>query len=259
MPNFPDDIRTVLSNGSVIERPIARNVEGPHYLVRMLPYRDVDGATDGVVITFIDVTVLSDAEARQRTLIAELNHRVKNMLSIVQAIAEQTLRRTSSVTAFKAAFMPRLHAMGQSYELLSRENWTEASIEDMARQELAPFGEGQVIMDGPPLRLKPQQALSLGMILHELATNAAKYGALSVAEGRVSLAWSREPRQGADRIEVRWSERDGPAAEAPEASGFGLTLVEREAKYSLGGAATIDFASTGLEVSLQFNVIAGGR
>jgi two-component system CheB/CheR fusion protein len=180
-------------------------------------------------------------------LIDELNHRVKNMLMVVMGVAEQTLRTSSDLSAFRGRFLDRLQAMSGSYELLSRENWTEASIGDLVRPHVAPFGPERVGIEGPDIRVKPRLALSLGMVIHELVTNASKYGALSSPTGRLDVAWSRQD----GRLELQWREMNGPAVTAPKRRGFGLTLVEREVKQALGGRAQIDFAKSGLVVHLS--------
>jgi two-component system CheB/CheR fusion protein len=250
LPTLAEDVRTVFSTGQSLERRIAHGDHDQHFLVRIVPYTDVDVQTAGVVVTFLDVTVLTRAEEQQRVLIAELNHRVKNMLAIVTAIAEQTHRSSPTLDGFKTAFLARLHAMARSYELLSRESWTEASIETMARQELGPFGEAKFTLAGPDIRLKPRQALSFGMIIHELATNAGKYGALSVDGGMVELHWDVGPKS--TEAHVTWDERNGPTPKTPSRQGLGLKLVERETTHSLNGNATIAFNPTGLHVELWF-------
>jgi two-component system CheB/CheR fusion protein len=199
------------------------------------------------------VTTLSQAQAHQQVLIAELNHRVKNMLSVVLAIAEQTIKSSTSLDAFKAAYIPRVHAMARSYELLSRENWKAASIRDIIRQELEPFGSDRVLVGGPVILLKPEQAMSLGMVLHELATNAAKYGAFSSPHGTVQISWSFENCEN-DVLLLRWRERDGPVVKKPKQDGFGLKLVSGEATHRLGGKPMIEFSSEGLSASLKIRI-----
>ena len=175
------------------------------------------------------------------------------MLTVVISICEQTYRTTSSPETFKTAFVDRLHALARSHELLSRERWVEASLEDLVSQELAPFGLERVSVDGPLLRLVPAQALSAGMVLHELATNAGKYGALSKSNGRVSAAWSvASVASGERRVTFTWRESDGPEIAKPESRGFGLKLIEREVRLSLRGQVEIDFAPTGICVRFDF-------
>jgi two-component system CheB/CheR fusion protein len=251
LPGLADDVKRVLQTGQAIEHHIEHEGREGHFLVRLLPYRDANQRTDGVVVSFIDVTSVTRAESHQRTLIAELNHRVKNMLTVAISIAEQTFVSTPDSGEFKTAYLDRLRAMARSYELLSRENWIEASMSDLIVQEVNPVGAGRVAVEGPPTSIKPSDALSLGMILHELATNAAKHGALSVKQGRVAVTWSisdASPR----RIQVVWQESGGRRPALPLRKGFGLKLIKREANFSLGGSSAVDFQDDGLRVSVEF-------
>ena len=257
LPNLTEDVREVLFKGDILERRLQSADEKFHFLLRMMPYRTAGGSVAGIVLTFVDVTSVTRAEAHQQTLIAELNHRVKNMLGIVLAIAEQTLKASPSLDQFRLAYISRLQAMARSFELLSSANWTEALLTDLTRAELAPFDLQRIQVMGPEVRLKPTQALSIGMILHELATNAAKYGALSTVEGRVMLEWNLDSAGGNGQIVLDWREENGPkiADEPNRRRGFGLKLVEREARYNLGGAAEIKFASEGLMVRLRLSAM----
>ena len=253
LPRLADDIRSVFATGKTVEHRIDAEGGEQQYLVRLLPYRDFERSTHGVIATFIDVTTLSKFQAHQQVLIAELNHRVKNMLSIVLAVAEQTIKSSASLEAFKSAYMPRVRAMARSYELLSRENWKAAAIRDIVQQEIEPFGADRVLVGGPIVLLKPEQAMSLGMVLHELATNAAKYGALSTPRGTVQISWSFVDDK-ADSILLRWRERDGPPVKKPKQKGFGLKLVDGESTHRLGGEPAIEFAPQGLGVSLKMKL-----
>lgn len=253
IPTLQTDLRAVFKTGEVVERRIQSEDGKSHYLARLLPYRDPEQATQGVVATFVDVTALNNTQAHQQVLIAELNHRVKNMITVVLTIAEQTIKRSPSLDSFKAAFLPRIRAMARSYELLSRENWTEAALDEVVRQEFVPFGTERVKIAGPNIRLKPTQALSLGMILHELATNAGKYGALSKSNGSVRVNWQSV----GDRVHLIWEEQDGPTVVSPKKRGFGLKLVEGEASYYLGGKAKISFEPLGLRAEFDIHMDKG--
>src|SRR5262249_25509957 len=146
---------------------------------------------------FSDVTGLAQAEEQQRVLVAELNHRVKNMLTVIVSIATQTLKRSDDVEAGREAFLDRLHAMARSYELVSREQWGDVPLADVVRQEVEPYRTGRadrITIDGPAVSLKPKLALSLGMIIHELGTNSVKYGSLSAAGGSLEISWAVERR-----------------------------------------------------------------
>jgi two-component system CheB/CheR fusion protein len=254
VPTLADDVRRVLATGNKIERRIDRDGGSTHFLMGVFPYRNSDTRIDGVVVTFIDVTTLTQAEANERGLIAELNHRVKNMLTVVIAIAEQTLRAAPEPDAFTAAFVPRLHAMARSYELLSRDNWKSASLDELARQALAPFGLERTTIEGPKIMLDPKRAISVSMILHELATNASKYGALSDGDGGVATGWSLTRDDGISRLSLTWLDRDGPQVDVPSKRGLGLRLIERETAYTLGGIAQFEFPPTGFKATIAFDL-----
>jgi two-component system CheB/CheR fusion protein len=247
LSELAEDVRQVMKEGRELERQFLATDESAYFLVRLAPYRDVDQRPQGVVVTFADITTAREAEATGRRMIDELNHRVKNMLTVVIGILEQTLK-ASDPAVFRDVFLGRLHAMSRSYELLSQEAWSDVSIGELVRQEMEPFGMDRVECDGPVVRVQPRMALALGMILHELATNAAKYGALSDPEGRVFVTWTLAD----DQVSLHWEERDGPPVAMPSRRGLGLKLVERETSAGLGGQAKVAFESQGLQVSLLF-------
>jgi two-component system CheB/CheR fusion protein len=257
LPNFVDDIKTVLESGEAIETEARHQDIGTHFVVRLAPYRGTDRRIEGVVVTFVDVTRLAKAQAHQQTLIAELNHRVKNMLMVAISIAQQTHKASANPQAFIEAFIGRLQAMARSYELLSRESWTESSLVELIQTELAPFGLERLAMEGPDVSLKPKLALSLGMVLHELSTNAAKYGALSAPNGKVTIQWSKLAGKTGERLNFHWREIDGPAAPAAAKRGFGLRLIEKETAANLGGRAEVEIKSDGLAARLVFPLEEG--
>jgi two-component sensor histidine kinase len=174
------------------------------------------------------------AEERQQLLIHELNHRVKNMLATVQSVARQSLGRPRSGGPL-ADFEDRLMALAWTHDILTRERWAGASIATILTRTLAPHAkEGRVAFDGPDLRLSPKMALALAMGIHELATNAAKYGALSTEAGLVSVTWRLEQ----DQLLLAWRESGGPPVAPPATRGFGSRLLERAlAGRGLGRAA----------------------
>jgi two-component system CheB/CheR fusion protein len=251
LPTLAADVRSVFATGEVIERAMELDGGEAHYLGRVAPYRGADQRVAGVVATFVDVTSLTRAEAHHHVLIAELNHRVKNMLTVVVGIVEQLAKSPNDTAAFKAAVISRLHAMARTYALVSRESWTQTSIDELAQLEFAPFGPGRSTLEGPDVRLNPRQTLSLGMVLHELATNAGKYGALSAPAGRVSLVWKEQLFDGEPGLSLAWREHGGPPAK-PSKPSFGHKLVDRETSGGLGGKASIAFTEQGLAVDIDF-------
>jgi two-component system CheB/CheR fusion protein len=186
-PNLESDIRAVFG-GEVIERAVGMQAGKEHYLARLLPYRASNESIGGVLLTFVDVSNLVKAEEQEKVLAAELSHRVKNTLAVVSSIAERTLPEGTA----KTDLIGRFHALAHTHDLLSQGGWTEAGLREVILSELAPHvtGDGAITVNGPVVMLKPQAALFLALVIHELATNAAKYGALSTPEGRVEVAWT---------------------------------------------------------------------
>jgi two-component sensor histidine kinase len=189
------------------------------------------------------------AEEHQRLLINELNHRVKNTLATVQSIAAQTRRTATDPRASYEAFIDRLIALSRAHDVLTARHWEGADLRDIVDGAIRPFdaGAARFKISGPSAWLEPQAALALAMALHELATNAAKYGALSVSEGRVSLSWS-VAADGEDglAIDLTWRESKGPKVTAPTHKGFGSRLLERGLAAELNGAVEVDYQPGGL-------------
>jgi two-component sensor histidine kinase len=211
------------------------------------PIQGPDGTVSGVFVDGSDVTDRVLAERQQKLLVDELNHRVKNTLATVQAIAQQTLRSAADPPAFQAAFEARLLALSKTHDLLTATNWRGAALRDVLLVELKPYAPNQYQLEGPDVDLTPAEALALGLVVHELATNAAKYGALSEGEGCVSVAWSI----GDGRLSLTWRERGGPHVAPPSRRGFGSRLIERSLQGSLSGEARLEFAPAGLVCRIE--------
>jgi PAS domain S-box-containing protein len=229
-----------------------RWVEGRGKLVR-----DRSGAATRMIGVCMDVTERKCNEERQRLLLDELNHRVRNMLAIIQSIADQTLRETPAPAAFKAAFSARLAALARAHSLLTKELWLGASLRDIVATALSPFGaEGRrdaIGIEGPLVVIKPNVAVTLCLVLHELATNAAKHGALSAPRGQVSVRWTRtgaQPRQ-PPCVELVWRERGGPCVAPPSKRGFGSRLIAASADQ-LGGEVSMQYGTSGAETRFRF-------
>jgi two-component system CheB/CheR fusion protein len=245
------DVETVLERGEPIERSVRRSDGRADYLMRILPYRAHDHMVEGVIVTFVEITRILEAEAQQRAMVEELNHRVRNMLTVVNAIARQTLAQTQSPQEFAAAFEGRIQAMAASHSLLSRENWREVFLRDLITEQLKPhqLGPGERIeVNGPDVHLTPNAAVALGLVVHEFTTNAVKHGSLSQANGRVSIVWSIQDEP--TGLVLQWTEAGGPAAKKPARKGFGTTLIERELKQ-IGGNAKLGYKDTGFEATLS--------
>jgi PAS domain S-box-containing protein len=187
------------------------------------------------------------AEEHQRLLINELNHRVKNTLASVQAIAFQTLKGDLPLPDARARFEARLMALSSAHNLLTEENWGGAALERVIEGATEHLGGARFDMAGPPLRLTPRAALAIAMAIHELGTNAAKYGALSVEGGRVRIEWAID----SDRLRLLWEERGGPLVSPPSRQGFGSRLIERGLEMDLGGRASLHFEPAGLRCEIE--------
>jgi two-component sensor histidine kinase len=215
------------------------------------PIRDPAGQVIGLSAIERDIARRKQGEERQRLLLAELNHRVKNTLATVLSISSQTMRHSSTIEAFAAAFEGRIQALAKAHDLLAASNWEGADLREVLLAEVAAHRErdDHLSLDGAPVSLAPNAALMLGMVFHELATNAAKYGAFTTAAGRVAVAWKSDGR--GDLLKITWAERGVPKVERPRQDGFGLALIERGIAHELQGRATFDFGSNGLHCSLE--------
>jgi PAS domain S-box-containing protein len=204
---------------------------------------------------FQDITEQKHAEEQQRFFLDELNHRVKNTLTTVQSIASQTLRTTETSAQFKEAFEGRLLALSKTHNLLTRKSWREAELRDVAEQELAPYrkqGDERVVLDGPNVRLPARYAINLGLVLHELVTNAAKYGALSTNAGHLEMTWTvLENEDRPDQLRIHWTESGGPPVAPPKRQGFGSRLIRRSIEGELGGYMVLNFAEGGVSYDIS--------
>lgn len=223
--------------------------EGTHwYDLHVEPLRDIGGQTVGLTGAIVDITERKEHERHLRLLMRELTHRSKNLLAVIQAMARQTARHAGSIDEFVEQFSARLQALARSHDLLVQESWHGASLTDMVRSQLGHHIDrenAQVRLRGPDVMLKPEAAQNIGLALHELSTNAAKYGALSVPGGRVDIVWSR-PDAETGGIELSWTERGGPPVQPPEGRGFGSLVIERNLSRALDGEVTLTFAPEGL-------------
>jgi two-component sensor histidine kinase len=197
--------------------------------------------------TVQDITERKEREERERLLVREMNHRVKNILSVVDAIAHQTAAKNPEDLVER--FSERIRALSANQDLLFRNEWKGVDIEDLVRAQLSHFADligSRIAVRGPKLRLKAAGAQAIGLALHELATNAGKYGALSADTGRVDVSWGTD----ADTFTMNWTEREGPPVSAPKRSGFGTTVMKAMAEHSVQGTAELDYAPSGLTWSL---------
>jgi PAS domain S-box-containing protein len=189
-----------------------------------------------------DLSERKQAEEQQRLLCNELNHRVKNSLATVQSIINQTLRGAEDIESARTAVNARIVALAGAHDLLTDRSWAGADLAAIISSAIAPFVSDHIVLDGPSLDISPSQALALSLALHELATNATKYGALSWPEGRVQLSWRAQN----GRLSLSWRESDGPPVVPPTRRGFGSRLIENALNRDLDGQSRVEFAPEGL-------------
>lgn len=215
------------------------------------PLRDRAGTIVGASKVARDITERKRSEELQRLLFAELNHRVKNMLATIQAIASQSLRHAASPADFVASFNGRLQALARAHNLLVQSRMRGTEMVAILREQVMPGGadSDRIACTGPPLGLAPQTAVQLALVLHELATNARKYGALSVPDGRLAITWALRAHDGR-ALHLEWRESGGPMPRAPAARGFGTTLIERSLETS-GGSAQIRYGAEGVTCEIR--------
>jgi PAS domain S-box-containing protein len=213
--------------------------------VRSSPVRDASGSFLYAVRVVQDITERKASEERQKLLIDELNHRVKNTLATVQSLASQSARGSPSPEDFRERFEGRLIALSKAHDQLTRRHWASADLRDILVASLAPYmtpGHEHVRLVGEDTTLRPRAALTLAMAFHELTNNAAKYGALSVPSGHIDIAWRAE----AGRLHIAWEERGGPPVVKPKRRGFGTRMIEGSVAAELHGSATLAYEPGGL-------------
>jgi PAS domain S-box-containing protein len=221
------------------------------------PMRNDSGAIIGIIAAAIDVTHYKEQETRIRLLMREVTHRSLNLLAVIEAITRQTANNATSVADFEARFSSRLQSLAGSHDLLVQEDWSGASLRALVRSQLGHFADitdSQTEITGPPLHLQPDAAQHIGMALHELAANAARYGALSVPGGRVVIAWRLLPGSGeaGEKVELSWHEVGGPPVAPPTRRGFGRLVIERTVARGVQGEVKAEYLPEGLHWTLTF-------
>jgi PAS domain S-box-containing protein len=243
--------RSVRGEEAIAERPDGARVP---FIPYPTPLRDATGMLVGAVNMLVDITDRKRAEERQKALLDELNHRVKNTLATVQSIAGQTIRGADVPKDVREAFERRLLALSRTHDHLTRAGWESADLESILHDIFAPYqGDagrneigGRIRLEGEPVRLKPKPALTLAMVLHELATNAAKYGSLSAPDGVLTVSWAVTDGEAGRGLRIEWQESGGPAVRQPQRRGFGSRLLERGITKELKGSAQISFDPAGV-------------
>ena len=223
------------------------------------PVTNGEGRIVGASKIARDITERRHAETQRAVPMGELNHRVKNTLATVQAIAAQTLSNSKSLTEARGAFEARLMALSRAHDLLTQESWEGADLHTVVSKAIEPLGaeQGRFHIEGPNVQLAPSAALSFAMALHELATNAAKYGALSNEQGHVSITWQIKGGGEERRLHMRWTEQGGPPVVPPTHEGFGSLLVGRALAQELGGKVQVDYKSSGVVCMIDASIQTG--
>ena len=243
--SFPAEYRIVRPDGTI------RWLSGRGQVVA----RGTDGKAQRLVSIMADITDRKAAADHIQFLMREISHRSKNLLSVVQAIASQTGRSAGTVDEFQAHFSRRLQGLAASHDLLLHQDWKGAALADLTRDQVAPFvdvGNARLSIAGPDVFVTPQAAEAVGLALHELATNAVKYGALSIPTGQIAVSWAVDSKDTArTMLRLRWVERGGPVVTPPSRKGFGHVVFERIITRSLGGTVAMDFAPEGLSWELS--------
>jgi PAS domain S-box-containing protein len=233
--SFAAEYRIIKSDGSV------RWVSGRGLVVERGP----SGEALRMISIVADITERKEAEEHVAYLLREMSHRAKNLISVIQAIAHRTLKNSASFDEFEQRFSGRLQALARSHDVLANQSWQVGSLEDLARTQLSSFvstDTERVAISGPYVELDADAAQAIGLAVHELATNAAKYGSLSVAEGRVALLWTIVE----DTLHLSWTESDGPQITSPSRKGFGHIVSNEMISRSIGAVVTSSFPASGV-------------
>jgi two-component system CheB/CheR fusion protein len=260
--DLQEDVRKVMRTLAGVERTIDDRATHHRYILRILPYRSTDNFIAGVVVTFVDVTPLTRAQERQRVLLGELQHRVRNTLSVVRSIARRTAETSESVEDYAMHLDGRLSAFARTQSLVTRDPGAGIDLEYLVAEELLAYhahdGE-QANISGPRLRLQPRAAETLGLAVHELATNAVKHGALSQPSGRVDVSWHIMDGGEPPHLRLDWVERGGPTVSEPQRRGFGTELLERVLAFELKARTSLAYEPEGLRCAIELPLDARVR
>ena len=221
-------------------------------LISAAPLRIGGDEISGCVVTMIDLSQRKTLEQQQLLLMGELDHRVKNTLALVLSIANRTAHSEETVRGFQAAFSGRIQALAATHNILAERSWSSVRVGEVLSQEVEPFitsGENRLRVAGPDVRIRPRAAIALGLVLHELATNAVKYGALSSPVGTVAVQFTNDPAS--PFFSLEWREVDGPAVALPDRFGFGQTVITRSLQYSVDGGAELEYPADGVRCKMR--------
>jgi two-component system, chemotaxis family, CheB/CheR fusion protein len=251
LAGLTEEVERVFEKGGTLERRVRTEDGATHYLVRLSPYRNGNQKVEGVVIAFIDITNITVAEGRQNVLIAELQHRTRNLLTVVQSVARRTIGKGETLDALSA----RLASLGRVQSLVSGGSVDKVDLSDLIRFELEAIGASEsrrVQVNGPAIALDFELLQTLGLALHELTTNALKYGALKHPGGALAIAWDVRHDAGKPPIlAFDWKETGVPISKNPARKGFGRELIERALVMSLQAKSEMIFGSDGLSCHIE--------
>jgi two-component sensor histidine kinase len=250
--HLQEDVGKVLRTFDIVEREVEDPVKGSRHLVRVLPCRTIDNVIAGVVLTFTNITATAARAENVLTgsLLAELQHRVKNILAVVRSLANRTAENSENLEDFRAHFEGRLGAMGRTQNILTRTAGSGVDLAELVHEELVGQGahfDEQVDVQCPEINLRAKPAESLCLAIHELATNAVKYGALSTRSGHINVTWGIDDVAGDPRLMLEWQESGVPVMnQKPHRNGFGRELIERGLPYELKATTTLEFRRGGI-------------
>ena len=225
------------------------------------PVRDEQGKIVQYFVSFVDLSILKAQQAQSLALIDELNHRVKNTLSVVQSIIWQALRSSPDPKVAREAIESRLFALSRSHDLLTSENWKGAGLRQLIGEALQPFAgavSDRIELKGEDVRFPPKATLALSVVFNELGTNALKYGALSNTEGKVRIEWNTRDAPTGKHLVLKWQEAGGPLVKPPSHKGFGSYAIERGLTHELGAEVQLDYRPEGVVCTIDIPVPDGG-
>ena len=254
-----DEISPIVARAFVEDFPLTVNRHGyaerAYFTFCYSPISDENGRVLGMLDTVMETTGKVEADRQARILNSELQHRIRNTLTVISSIAGHSIRNAPNLKAAESALMFRLNALAEGHQILTSGRSAEADMATLIRAALsAHIDDERVSLDGHAYSLPEKQALTLSLVVNELVTNALKYGALSVPKGRVFIGWEIEAGRDSDEVRFRWREQCGPPVSAPERKGFGSRLVERVAGADFNGTAVLSYEAEGLVYTLEGRV-----
>jgi two-component system, chemotaxis family, CheB/CheR fusion protein len=250
-----NDVRKVQRTFATAEREVSLKDDTASYIMRIRPYRTIKNVITGVVITFVDITDRKRQNDHVEALMNEMAHRTRNLFTVIQAMARLTVRHSADLKDFEARFSDRILGLSHSNDLLLQQEWHGVGLRKLIEAQLAPFVDAKqkaLEITGPDVLIAAKDVQVLGLAIHELATNAAKYGALSTTEGKITLHWSfHEGGVAPDYFRLIWQEHNGPTVKPPQRRGFGSFVMEQMIKRELDATVKTSFAPDGIVWTLH--------